>query len=159
MDKTIVQSAAREAGIDLFDFDGCYSGSLDSVAERLTAGRTHYFDSSTRRFHKSRVVKLSALDHGLILGFVESVALDHQNTRRGYRPGFIRADGVVFDRPGLDESHKTKNAALRQFWELANAIDGAAVFAAMLTDRAKDALRTLQGIESARGILARGVSA
>jgi hypothetical protein len=149
-----VKDAADIAGINLYKYDGSRVLSLNRVAETLTAGLTHYFASNTRRFHKSRVVMLRELHGGLALGFVESVALNYENTSRGYRPGFIDADGEVFDRPGLDASYKTKAAAVKEFWRLIEGQKPVDILANMLQRKESSATRTLASIEQARALLA-----
>lgn len=151
-----IGNAARVAGIDPYNYDGSRVLSLDRVAENLTTGRTHYFDSGTRRYFKSRVVMLREQCCGLVLGFIESVSLDPEHTRRGFRPGFIDADGHVFDRPDLDKSFSTKRAAEKEFWRMANSHDAAEILADMLRRRESKANNALRNIAEARAMLARG---
>ena len=155
---SVIKNAARAAGLDLFRYDGSRVHSLDVTAENLTAGRTHYFSNGTRRFHGSRVCKLSELSEGLVLGFIERVSLDFEHTRKGYRPGFVAVDGYVFDRPNMEDSFSTKRAAEREFWRLANLHDSAEIFGAILARQSSEALRSLQNVEAARAILAKGAA-
>jgi hypothetical protein len=53
-----------------------------SNAQRNLAGRTHYVDDDTLRFHKSRVISARHVDQGLLFAIVTSDALDMNNTRR-----------------------------------------------------------------------------
>jgi hypothetical protein len=59
-------------------------------AQKNLAGRTHYVDDDTLKYHKSRVMSAHALEHGLLFGIVTADALNAENTKRGFRY-------VVFD--------------------------------------------------------------
>ena len=80
-------------------------------AQRNLEGRTHYVDDNTLRFHHSRVLSAKTADNGLLFALVESVALDIDNTARGYRGVIFDVFGNVLDRPDLADSYKSRKAA------------------------------------------------
>lgn len=91
--------------------------------------RTHYLDDDNMRFHKSRVLACHITDDGLLLTILESVGLDWDNTKRGFR-------GVVFDMFGnvvstldLEKCFNTREAARKDMWARLNALDAKAVTA------------------------------
>lgn len=127
----------RAAGFDLFDTER--SGSAATRAEFNLRGRTHYYEPDTRRFHGSRCLMVRAFGQGLILGTLESTAADFEKTRRVFRPVFFNLNGETIERPGLDDSYKTRAAAEREFWRISNTLDCEAVTREMLRSMAKRA--------------------
>ena len=144
--KTALQTIALAAGFTPFTREA--QGSLNAEAARQTAGRTHYFDLATMRFHKSRVVKLINL-HGIILGAVESVACNYENTAREFRPVFVAIDGYVFERPKLGEGYKTKLAAEKALWRIAETLDERAELGRAIERRRAELARESAQLENA----------
>lgn len=83
-------------------------------AQRNLAGKTHYVDDDTLRWHKSRVLSSEVLCGGLLLRIITSDALDMNNTRRGYRAVVFDLFGTTIERPNLDEASATKRTALKR---------------------------------------------
>lgn len=82
-------------------------------AQRNLAGRTHYVEDDTLRWHKSRVLA-SGHQHeaqGLLFQITESVALDMHNTKRGTRCVVFDVFGTTVYHPSLEECHKGSTAA------------------------------------------------
>lgn len=96
-------------------------------AQRNLEGRTHYVDSETLRFHKSRILTTHVTDCGLIFSIVESVALDMHNTKRGYRSVTFDLFGNVINRASLEDCKSTKKAALNAMWDFLKTVNGIAV--------------------------------
>lgn len=92
-------------------------------AQRNLQGRTHYVDDGTLKFHKSRVLSTHITDGGLLFALVESVALNMDNTARGYRPVIFDVFGNVIDRPQLADSYKSSKAAKAAMWDTLNKLD------------------------------------
>lgn len=96
-------------------------------AQYNLSGRTHYVDDGSLRFHKSRILACHVTDDGLLLALLESVSLDWDNSRRGFR-------GVVFDTFGhvvstveLERCFSTRKAATKDMWERLNGLDAKAI--------------------------------
>lgn len=105
-------------------------------AQRNLAGRTHYVDDDTLRWHKSKVLSTYITDHGLLFAIITSDALDMNNTKRGYRYAIFDVFGNVVARPNLEDSFKSKEPCRKAMWAALNSIN------------ARDI--TLKAIESAR---------
>lgn len=85
-------------------------------AQRNLCGRTHYVDDDTLRFHKSRVLSARPLCGGLLYGIVTSDALDMNNTRRGFRFVLFDLLGHVIERPDLEHTFKSSDAASKAMY-------------------------------------------
>ena len=59
-------------------------------AQENLQGRTHYAEDASLKFFKARIVSAHADADGLFFKMVESVSIDYEHTRRGFRV-------VVFD--------------------------------------------------------------
>lgn len=86
-------------------------------------GRTHYVDDNTLRFHHARIVYTNDYKNGLIFGLIESVALDMNNTKRGFRYVLFDLFGNVVSRVSLEDSFKTSKAAKAAMDEALKALD------------------------------------
>lgn len=82
-----------------------------SNAQRNLAGRTHYVDDDTLRFHKSHVLSAQHHDDGLLFSIVTSDALNMHNTRRGFHYVIFDLFGHVVKRVDLEHSFKSHQAA------------------------------------------------
>jgi hypothetical protein len=107
-------------------------------AQRNLAGRTHYVEEDTLRWHKSRVIACRVIDHGLLLAITTSDALDMNNTRRGYRYVIFDVFGNVLSRPDLEHAFKRRDQCDKAMWADLDAIDAHAHTHAAI-DKAKDA--------------------
>ena len=80
-------------------------------AQANLCGRTHYVDSDTLRFHKSRILVAKALSGGLLFGLVESYAVTPNNATytiaRAFRPVIFNLFGSVIHRPPLLDGYRT----------------------------------------------------
>ena len=92
-------------------------------AQRNLAGRTHYVDSDTLRFHKSKIVRAAYHDGGLLFSIIESCGLNYQNTKRGFRYVIFDVFGNVVARPQLEDSFKTSEQASKAMYAVLNGID------------------------------------
>ncbi len=90
-------------------------------------GRTHYVDDSSLRFHHARILYTNDYKNGLIFGLIESVALDMNNSRRGFRYVLFDLFGNVVSRVSLEDSFKTSKAALKAMNEALEALDVEAI--------------------------------
>ena len=91
----------------------CYeSGDPKFNAQRNLAGKTHYVDDDTLRWHKSRVLGTAILHGGLLLRVTCSDALDMHNTKRGYRCAVFDVFGTAVSRPDLEHAATSKQAAI-----------------------------------------------
>ena len=119
---------------NLFQFRG-YSSPTDCAQDQLV-GRTHYVDSDTLRFHKSRILSARPKFDGLCYQITESCALDPDNTRRGYRVVLFDLFGSTIYRPTLDECRRSREAAEKDFARWAETFDPIAHYRQNLAARA-----------------------
>lgn len=80
-------------------------------AQRNLAGRTHYVDDETLRFHKSRITASGERANGLLFQITTSDALDMRNTKRGFRTTVFDVFGTVVYRANLEDAKSTSAAA------------------------------------------------
>lgn len=109
-------------------------GSPTFAAQRNLAGRTHYVDSDSLRFHKSKIRATYVVDDGWLL--VESVGLDMDNTRRGFRYVVFDIVGNVISRVALGDCFKTRDKAVKAMWAWLDTADAKAITSEAL-DRAE----------------------
>lgn len=100
-----------------------HSDNATTEAQRNLEGRTHYVEPDTLRFHKSRVLATRVVDDGLLFALIESVSLDFDNTRRGYRYVVFNIFGHVISRASLKDVWSTRKAAEKAMWAFLNAVD------------------------------------
>ena len=92
-------------------------------AQMNLAGRTHYVDDGTLRFHHSRVLSAHVLYEGLLFAIVTSDAADYENTRRTFRYVVFDVFGTVISRVKIDEGWSTRKAATNAMWSDVNQMD------------------------------------
>jgi len=79
-------------------------------------GRTHYVEPSTLRFFNSRIVSALPVSNGAFYKIVESLSLDHNNTKRGFRAVLFDIFGTVVYRPSLEECYTSTEKANKGFF-------------------------------------------
>lgn len=95
-----------------------YRSSAKYEAQDQLAGRTHYVDDDTLRFHHCRILSCDISHDGRLFWLIESISLDMHNTRRGFRYVVFDIFGNVISRHGLEDCFKTSkqaSVALRAF--------------------------------------------
>lgn len=92
-------------------------------AQRNLAGRTHYVDDDTLRFHKSRVLTSRILDNGLLFAITTSDAINPDNTKRGFRYVIFDVFGTVIDRPELENTFKRHESCIKAMWTALDGVD------------------------------------
>ena len=92
-------------------------------AQHNLAGRTHYVDDETLRWHKSRVLSARAIANGLLFTIVTSDALDMHNTKRGFRYVIFDLFGTVVSRVDLEHAFTSSERATKAMWTALNEID------------------------------------
>ena len=92
-------------------------------AQQNLAGRTHYVDDATLRYHKARILETHITDNGLLFALIESVALDMHNTSRGFRPVIFNIFGQIICPRNLDQCFKTRRAAEKGVWAVLDTIN------------------------------------
>ena len=107
-------------------------------AQRNLLGRTHYADDATLHFHKARILSARATSDGLLFYIIESVAIDYQNTTRGFRPVIFDLCGQVLSRPDLEHACKTRREAEKLLLAEMEKIDAVAVNLAAIANAARD---------------------
>lgn len=109
-----------------------------SDAQKNLMGRTHYCDPDTLRWHKSRILVSRVHSDGLLFSIIESVALDVQNSQRGFRYVIFDVFGTVLHRPNLDESFKKRAAAEKALFTAVGGIDAIQVTKKALENKRKN---------------------
>lgn len=80
-------------------------------------GRTHYYSKSTRKFHGSSVVYANITDKGLLMATVEKYSVDHNHTKKRFRPVIFDIFGsIVGNRPSLEDGYTNKDKAVNAMW-------------------------------------------
>jgi hypothetical protein len=96
-------------------------------AQRNLSGRSHYADDATLRYHKARILSTHITDKGLLFALTESVALDPQGLRRGFRFVVFDIFGHVVERADLESCWRTHDAARKAMWDFLNGADAKAL--------------------------------
>ena len=117
-------------------------------AQNNLAGRTHYVDDSTLRFHKSRILKAKATVDGLLFYIIESCAADYNNTSRVFRHVIFDITGNTVSRPALDQGCKNRAAAEKALGAAMDLIDNKAVSLAAVNHAQKYAIENFDRIRA-----------
>lgn len=107
-------------------------------AQRNLCGRTHYVDDSSLRFHKSRILWAKVIDQGMLFAIVESMSLDPDGNRRGFRYVVFDVFGAVVSRVSLEGALSSRRAATTALWVALNKIDAKAHTLAAIDKRRED---------------------
>jgi hypothetical protein len=121
-------------------------------AQLNLAGRTHYTEDQTLKYFKARIVSARPDQNGLFFKMVESVAIDHNNTRRGFRVVVFDLFGHVVYRPSFEECTGTSAAAV-VLWMKAEKIDPASYYRAELKHRANRLTNQADAMREAAAML------
>lgn len=89
--------------------------------------RSHYVNDDNLRFHKSRILACHITDDGLLLAVLESVALNYENTKRGFRGVVFDVFGHVVSTLDLEHCFTTREAARKDMWARLEALDAKAL--------------------------------
>lgn len=117
--KTLAANLSRTQHIYIFRG---FSNPVDCAQDQLH-GRTHYAEASTLRFFHARILGARPLYDGLFYWIMESCAIDHKNTSRGFRAVLFDLFGEAVYRPSLDDCKKNRSAAETAFQSWANTFD------------------------------------
>jgi hypothetical protein len=85
-------------------------------AQENLQGRTYYVEPSTLRFFNSRILSALPVSNGAFYKIIESVSLDHNNTKRGFRAVLFDIFGTVVYRPDFAECFANKEKANKGFF-------------------------------------------
>ena len=96
-------------------------------AQRNLAGRTHYVDDDTLKYHKSRIMSARALERGLLFGLVTLDALNAENTKRGFRYVVFDVFGYVVARVDLESAYRSRQKAAEAMYAWLETADAAAL--------------------------------
>lgn len=102
------------------------AGDAKANAQRNLAGRTHYVDDDTLRYHKSRVISARHTDGGLLFAIVTSDAKDSNGSKRGFRYVVFDVFGTVVERnpKSVDlEWFTSSERATKGMWAFLNGFD------------------------------------
>lgn len=117
-------------------------------AQRNLAGRSHYVDDDTLRWHKSRVLSARATHNGLLFAIITSDALDPNGRKRGFRYVVFDIFGTVLARPKLEEALSSSERATKAMWDAVNAIDAKAVTLAAIETQARQQAEELAHLKA-----------
>lgn len=113
-------------------------------AQMNLMGRTHYVDDASLRWHHSRVLSARTVDGGLLFAITESVGLDMNNSKRGFRYAIFDLFGTILERPDLEHCFKSDKAATKAMWSALNALDAKAVTLAAIEKATADHAREME---------------
>ena len=125
-----------------------------SNAQNALSGITHYCDTSTLRFHHSRIVGASVASCGAFFKVIETCAQDYQNTRRGYRVVLFDLTGTAVYRPSLDELTRTREQADKAFYVWLDQFDELGHYRDKINNKADKLARQIAVLNEAGRILA-----
>lgn len=111
----------------MFDLFRNESSDPTRNAERNLSGRTHYVDPDTRRFHKARVNSAREVQGGTLFYLIESVAMDMDNRKRGFRYVVFDVSGYVVARVALENCWGTSEKAATACYAWMATADGIAI--------------------------------
>jgi hypothetical protein len=124
-----------------------YRSTAKYEAQDQLNGRTHYCDDSALRFHHARITMCDTASNGLLFWLIESVALDMNNTQRGFRYVIFDVFGNVVSRVNLENSFKTTKQALKAKNEFLATFDAMAHTKQALIDQKKHVDREFSYLE------------
>lgn len=111
-------------------------------------GRSHYVDDNTLRFHGSRILSAGVAAEGLLFWLIESVALDPDGRKRGFRFVIFDVFGSVIERANLDESFKSKDAARKAMERALSALNPKALTLAALAREQANSVREFDALHA-----------
>lgn len=123
------------------------------TAQMQLQGKSHYADSDTLRFFKSRILSTYDTDHGTLFALVESVSLDMHHTSRGFRFVVFDLGGKTLGRVSIEETFKSKAKATAAMWDFLNSFDTVAHYKERLVDDIRRAERDLVVLQETLGAL------
>lgn len=118
-------------------YQSVYRSTAKDEAQAQLAGKTHYVDSNTLKFHKSRIVDCEIVSCGLLFWIIESCALDMNNTKRGFRYVVFDVFGNVVSRVDLDGCFTTSKKARIACCEYLATVNALAITKAAIKEQKK----------------------
>ena len=113
-DTNTLAELLRDAGTRLYRHE---STDATRNAQDNLRGRTFYAEPDTLRWHKARILNSRDIWCGAGFMLIESVSLDWDNTKRGYRFAVFDVFGTVIERADLENTWKTAEGARKAFWK------------------------------------------
>lgn len=123
-----------DSGARLFRHE---STNATSNAQQNLRGRTFYAEPDTLKWHHARILSSRDIWSGAGFMVVESVSLDWDNTKRGYRFAVFNVFGDVIEREDLEHTWKTADGARKSFWKWLETSDPFAHYLTALESRAR----------------------
>jgi hypothetical protein len=112
--KTLANILTHEALPKIFNRE--YSDNPTISAQKNLEGRTHYVDPQTLKYHGSRILSALPVSNGAFFKIIETVSIDYQHTKRGYRAVMFDLFGTVIYHPKLEETHTNREKADKAFF-------------------------------------------
>jgi len=104
-------------------FERQYSDNPTISAQKNLEGRTHYVDPQTLKYHGSRVLSALLVSDGAFFKIIETVSIDYQHTKRGYRAVVFDLFGTTIYCPKLEETHTNREKADKAFYAFFDTFD------------------------------------
>ena len=107
-------------------YQSMYRSSAKYEAQDQLKGRTHYVDDDSLRFHHCRIIQCDISHNGMLFWLIESVSMDMNNTKRGFRYVVFDVFGNVISRHDLKDCVSTSKKAykeLKEFLATVNALE------------------------------------
>lgn len=118
-------------------------------AQRNLSDRTHYVDDGSLSFHKSRILSTYIVNDGWLFALVESVGMNYENTKRGYRYVVFDVAGNVVSCVNLEDCFKTRRAAVKAMWAYLNMADTKALTQEALDRAERNAIAEIARMRAA----------
>jgi hypothetical protein len=100
-----------------------YRSSAKYEAQDQLSGKTHYVDDDTLRFHHCRIISCDISHDGMLFWLIESVSLDMNNTKRGFRYVVFDVFGNVISRHDLADCVSTSKKARSELKEFLSGVN------------------------------------
>lgn len=112
--KSLANILTHEALPKIFNRE--YSDNPTISAQKNLESRTHYVDPQTLKYHGSRILSALPVSNGAFFKIIETVSIDYQHTKRGYRAVVFDLFGTVIYHPKLEETHTNREKADKAFF-------------------------------------------
>lgn len=118
-------------------FDRWYADNPTISAQKNLEGRTHYVDPATLKYHGSRILSALPVSDGAFFKIIETVSLDYQHTKRGYRAVVFDLFGTTIYCPSLEQTHTSREKADKAFYAFFDQFDEIGHYQNAITSKIK----------------------
>ena len=93
-----------------------YSDNPTISAQKNLEGRTYYVEPQNLKHHGSRVLSALPVSDGAFFKIIETISIDYEQTKRGYRAVVFDLFGTIIYHPDLENTHASKEKADKAFY-------------------------------------------